>query len=472
MDIYRDVHTGAEFHERPCLRALRAVIRAGGIDVVLCHSLDRLSRRQVHVAILADECERHGARLDFVTEDFERSVVGEFIRSAKAFAAEVEREKLLERTARGRRARVEQGAYSCGNTPPYGYAWVNERKAALIPDPVTAPVVRRIFHELAEGTSARKLVGHLAADGVLSPRGRPYWSTKTISAIVKHPVYVGRPTAFRWNKTKGSGNVRMRPPEEQLVLDPSLAPAIVDQDLAAAAVARLRVNKLEAARNNHTPEAGLLRAGYSVCGYCGGNLVVHRLPDGRTQYRCCRRGPDRTCPSFAVDTGVLDRAVWDRVERVLLRPETVAAEVARLRAADPTVDDREAIRRRVAEIERQRANAAKKLILFDDEEAAAPLVALMASLKDQKQQAEQELADLERQRAGWEATQGRLDELAHWCGQVAVNLRLLSHDQRRTALQALGVKARAWRADHTPRYDISLCLDIVEPSSWSACILR
>ncbi len=108
-DVYRDVYTGAKYRERPALSALRERVRAGEIDVVLAYALDRLSRNQAHLAIVAEEANDHGAALEFVTEDFEDSAVGRFIRSAKAFAAEVEREKIGERSVRGKLAR-EQAA--------------------------------------------------------------------------------------------------------------------------------------------------------------------------------------------------------------------------------------------------------------------------------------------------------------------------------------------------------------------------
>ena len=107
--VYREVHSGADLHGRPLLTAMRAAVRARQVDAVVCYALDRLSRKQTHVAIVTDDFEQADARLLFVTEDFEDGPVGTFIRNAKAFAAELEREKIRERTMRGRRARVEGG---------------------------------------------------------------------------------------------------------------------------------------------------------------------------------------------------------------------------------------------------------------------------------------------------------------------------------------------------------------------------
>ena len=120
--IYREVYSGAVLHERPRLAALRDAARRGEFSVVVCYAVDRLARNQAHLYIVAEELEGNGIRLEFVTEDFEDSAVGKFIRSAKAFAAEVEREKLRERSMRGKLARVQAGKLMHGKTPLYGYA--------------------------------------------------------------------------------------------------------------------------------------------------------------------------------------------------------------------------------------------------------------------------------------------------------------------------------------------------------------
>ena len=80
-DVYREVHTGAELWERPRMTALREAVRGREVAAVIAHAIDRLSRKQGHVAIVADECERAGAALPFATEEFENSATGEFIRS-------------------------------------------------------------------------------------------------------------------------------------------------------------------------------------------------------------------------------------------------------------------------------------------------------------------------------------------------------------------------------------------------------
>src|SRR4051812_40272780 len=81
--VYREVYSGAVLHERPKLTDLRQQAREGAFSAVICYAVDRLSRNQAHLYIVAEELEGNGVRLEFVTEDFEDSAVGKFIRSAK-----------------------------------------------------------------------------------------------------------------------------------------------------------------------------------------------------------------------------------------------------------------------------------------------------------------------------------------------------------------------------------------------------
>ena len=101
--VAREVWSGGDRH-RPELDAMLDRLARG--DVVVAYALDRLSRDQIDTAILIDRIEGVGASLALVTEDFEKSATGTFLRSAKAFAAELELEKIRERTQRGRRGRL------------------------------------------------------------------------------------------------------------------------------------------------------------------------------------------------------------------------------------------------------------------------------------------------------------------------------------------------------------------------------
>src|SRR5262245_31873814 len=71
--VYREVWAGAEYRERPQLTALREAARAGAVDIIVIYAIDRLSRNQTHFAVLWDDFQHVGVRLECVTEDIEDS---------------------------------------------------------------------------------------------------------------------------------------------------------------------------------------------------------------------------------------------------------------------------------------------------------------------------------------------------------------------------------------------------------------
>ena len=92
-DVYQDSSSGYDL-DRPGLNRLRKLVRTGHVDIVLCYALDRLSRNQNQIGLLFSEMKDRNIRLEFVSEKFEDNPIGRFILSAKAFVAEIEREKI------------------------------------------------------------------------------------------------------------------------------------------------------------------------------------------------------------------------------------------------------------------------------------------------------------------------------------------------------------------------------------------
>ena len=127
VECIRDAASGSSLDRRGIER-LRTMLKDGLVDVVIAYSVDRLSRNQNHVGVLLEEVEQAGAHLVFVTENFEDTAVGRFILAARAFIGEVEREKIAERTMRGKPERARNGKIAQGSGKGiYGYRYVQER---------------------------------------------------------------------------------------------------------------------------------------------------------------------------------------------------------------------------------------------------------------------------------------------------------------------------------------------------------
>ena len=448
-DAMREVWSGGD-RRRPQLDALLDQLLPG--DVVLTYALDRLSRSQVDTAILIDRIEAAGATLALVTEDFEKSATGTFLRNAKAFVAELEREKIAERTQRGRRARVASGKPLVGQKAPYGYVWATADKSRLAIDSEYAQVVRLIFDCALGGMTLRAISERLATEGIASPSGGRRWQPVSVREILSRRTYAGQfPVYVMKHVRRANGSYdRRKAPEDERIYLPDVAPAIVTPEEFAAVAARLTDNKRHSTRRNKTPEATLLRAGFIRCGHCGWALgVTNPTPASRIvspQYRCTATSQHVTgCPRPSIAAALVDGPVWERVAEILRNPEIIAAEVSKQRANGSLERDLASINRHLESIATKQSRTAKAIAAVDDDDAATPLLAELRSLASSKTEAERRRDELQQRIADQRDEDARIQTLADWCARVNANIDTLTYEDRRLALTWLGVDVRAYR---------------------------
>ena len=160
VECIKDTASGSNL-DRPGIERVRQLLSQGFVDVVLAYAVDRLSRNQIHVAVLLDDIEKAGATLEFVTEDFENTPVGRLILNVRAFAGEVEREKITERTMRGKLERARAGKLPQGTGKGcYGYRYTKETGRRET-DPFQAVVVQRIFQQYVDSQSFSQVSNEL-----------------------------------------------------------------------------------------------------------------------------------------------------------------------------------------------------------------------------------------------------------------------------------------------------------------------
>ncbi|MDP9375118.1 MAG: recombinase family protein [Chloroflexota bacterium] len=468
--VHREIHSGAELWERPHLTRVRETIKAGEVDALIAYAVDRLSREQAHLYILDDECDRAGADLLFVTEQFDKTPVGKMIRSVKGFAAELEREKIRERMMRGMQSRIQSGKLPGTARPVYGYRYADETRAALVPDPDTAAVVRRIFALAAEGNPIVRITALLNAEGIPAPRYGREWQRSSVGAILRQPAYIGQALAHQTQGERKNGRKRRvaRPVEERVALPAGIIPPLIDLETFEVVRQRLTRNKAESKRRSVDPERFLLRAGYAVCGICGRTLVskashnrssnVHPIyVADSTRHGGCVPGKR----GFSISATDLDADIRAEVARRLLDPSIIAAEVAGQNSnADPIAESLATVDRMLDEIRRKQGNLTAALALVDDEDARTPLVVELKTLGERRRALLTERAGLEAQSQEWRVGQEQVRSLADWCRTAAENLAGFTYENWRTALLALGVRVHVFPAGRQPRrWEIYTVLD-------------
>ena len=350
--IIRDVASGASL-DRPGIGEVRRALRDGACDVVLAHALDRLSRNQNHVGVLLDEAEQADVRLELVTEDFEQTAIGKFILAARAFVAEVEREKIVERTVRGKQERARSGRLpQATGKGCYGYTYVPETGRREL-NPEQAPIVARIFEEFVRGKGVSRITDELNADGIPTFTGT-HWYAITVHRILRNETYTGR-TVFgktgtkmvrRPGRQRRVREVFKRPESEHIEID-GASPPIVSSELFGRAQARLDDPERHAQKrpSRTYPLRGRLR-----CHLCGASMSGHAVHRGRYSYYRCTRLYRSTqgerCASRMVRTEVLEPAVQQALSKLLSDP-AMAIEMAEALRFDSGNDAR------LAEVERK-----------------------------------------------------------------------------------------------------------------------
>ena len=196
---YSEAYSGLSL-ERPKLNELRELVRAGSIDVIVCYSLDRLSRDPVHGVIIIEELEKHHVLLEAVSETVDSSEVGKLISYIRGFASKLEAEKIKERTVRGRRARAREGRFPSGSgTSLYGYDYIKvsqENGGRRVINETEASWVRQMYEWLVnDGLSTDAITYRLRALNAPTKSGK-IWNRRSVQSILKNPAYTGKTYVF------------------------------------------------------------------------------------------------------------------------------------------------------------------------------------------------------------------------------------------------------------------------------------
>lgn len=477
--IYRETFTGALYRERPQLTNLRESYRKGELDAVLFNTFDRLSRNQIHLGVLIDEMEHYSIRIECVKEQFDNTATGQFMRNALAFVAQVEREKISYRTDTGRRERARNGKLIPGWKPRYGYIWANEGKTHYVINPQEAQVVKSICEDYDNGGTFRGIAKKLNEKNVPTPSGKGYWCDATVRRILEDPIYIGRASSFKYDSTKKvAGRVRnaMRPQEEQIALPEGTVPPIIELALFSRIQERIKINKIDAPRNNPYPEASLLRCGFVKCGYCGRVMSVSGLVgkgNNTREYRCsyaCR--PGIPCPRGAtISIHRIDEIVWDYVGEIIQDFSMVAKALDYWRGKNPGEFELKPIENSIKnarvsqemlaqDLRKVDANGQPKLkgrardLVLDDLEK---LEAALGALEEERQKVIDGQIE-------WQEVQVEVDKFVAWCLQSRETYPNATYEEKRRALRVLGILVTVYREDDREhdRYQITVRIpDIV-----------
>jgi site-specific DNA recombinase len=444
----RDTASGHTL-DRPGMDQIRQLLRQGTVDVLLAYAVDRLSRNQNHIGVLFDEVQQAGARLECVTEKFEDTPEGRFILAARAFIAEIERAKIIERTTRGKTARARSGKLpQATGKGIYGYRY-NPATGRRELDPFQSDVVRQIFTRYLEFRSFSAVSQALNQAGIPAFSGGR-WYPLTVRGILTNETYTGR-TIFRRTQRVAVRNPatgrrsrrRVARPAEDWIEIPDASPRVVDQQV----WERVQLIIADPERLRRRPQGRFyLLSTRARCALCGSAMVGQTLTVKGTPFRYyrCRhvydKNTSRTCSARYVRGPELEQAVWDEVRRVLANPAIVVQELEaqHRHAVDATEVTR--LERQVASLVEREKRLVRLYGLGEVDEAV---------VREELAAARRDRALIEAKLRGMQRPNplegSGIDEgqLARTCSAVTRWLDSAGEEDRVLALEALQVRCRS-----------------------------
>ena len=203
---YCDDGVSGTTFDRPGFNQMIADATAGKINLVLCKDLSRLGRDYIESGKYTDVVfPSLGCRfialndgVDTIHKNNEMLVILKNVMN-----------DLYARDTSNKIRAVKQSTFKAGKYvgcyAPIGYLKSPEDKHVLVIDPVTAPVVIRIFDLRCQGYSYRKIATTLNTENVPTPttfyymrqgksnirKDGDFWAAPTVKAILRNEVYLG-----------------------------------------------------------------------------------------------------------------------------------------------------------------------------------------------------------------------------------------------------------------------------------------
>ncbi len=351
QDVFDDEGYSGASLKRPALDRLRDAAAQGLYDRLLLTSPDRLARNYVHQVLLLEELQSHGCKVEFLDRPLSQDPHDQLLLQVRGAVAEYERTLIVERTRRGRLAKLKAGSLLPWTVPPYGYRTDPDRPRdprTVRVDQAQAAIVQEIFARyLRPGVSLYSLANELHSRSVLTPRGQQLWNLGTLRGILSNPAYTGllyaqrkepKPVANRRSPLRPVGQTKYRyvaqSPEHWLLV--ARIPSLVTQEQFEHVQEKLSLNQRCARRNNHATEY-LLRALVS-CGHC--QLAATGRARGTYVYYVCKgKGPaiwsrrEQKCPGRLIRADQLDDLVWRDLSDVLQHPDSLQYALERAHGA-------------------------------------------------------------------------------------------------------------------------------------------
>ena len=323
-DIYGifcdDDYTGAD-RNRPDFNKILKLAEQKEIDIVLCKSQSRFTRELELV-----EKYIHGLFVEWnirfvgLVDNADTNIKGnKKSRQINGLVNEWYLEDLSENIKSVKKNQREKGIYT-GGLPLYGYKKDPDQKGHLIPDPVAAEVVRKVFSLYNQGMGKTAIARELNNRGIPNPtqyklqNGVAYkippnklgtlWKYPAIADMLQNEMYIGNMVQGKYGSVSYKSKKNKPKPKEQWKVVPKTHEPIINKDLWDSVQAKIKENF----KPFSSGKIGVF-AKKCKCKYCGYIMKTSKTRGDR-YLRCPTRQVDHSsCVGSFISENVLKRTV-------------------------------------------------------------------------------------------------------------------------------------------------------------------
>lgn len=314
--VYEDAGKSAKNTDRPGFKNMMKEIESDHVSHVVVYKIDRISRNLVDFSLMYDIFKKNRVTFISLNEQFDTSsAMGEAMLKIILVFAELERKMTSERVMDIMLDRANSKQWN-GARVPLGYAWDAEKEFPVIDD-AEAKTIHLIYDMYQETHSSCKIRTHLNENNFHTKRGGN-WTTKTVSDIVRNPMYKG---TYRYNYRE-SARGKIKPKEEWIIIDDVFPPIITKKQWEECN--KIMDNNSEMRnRNGFSPLkkyyhvfGGLLR-----CGICGSNMISNKDKERDNGFRPsiyrCGGSRNNTCHPKGITDVTLGPFVFNYIKNMV-----------------------------------------------------------------------------------------------------------------------------------------------------------
>lgn len=277
-----------------------------GFQAVIVWKLDRFARNRYDSAMYRNILKKNGVKIVSAMESISESPEGIILEGLMESLAEYYSANLSEN--------VKRGLYDSAldkkmlSHPSLGYRKGSDGKYEI--DPITAPIVRRIFDEFAAGSTQTEIITRLNRDGFRTVQGNEF-NKNSLRKILRNKKYIG---VYQYRD----------------IYDPNGVPAIIEKELFDDVQQILsQREKYRKIRSKEDSQDNYLLSSILFCGHCESPMTGEsaRSANGTIyKYYSCAGTKNRTrngCKKKRVSKDLIEQEVIRIVNEEILTEDAI-----------------------------------------------------------------------------------------------------------------------------------------------------